>query len=237
MSHLAITSIFGGNFIESLLAANGLQVVSKHLPYLLEGALLTLQITVLSVIFGMVLGLIAGLFKLSKNRVLYGIATAYIDFFRGTPLYVQILLLYFGILPMIIKTDDPFAAAVIACSLNSGAYIAEIVRAGIQAVDKGQMEAARSLGMTTRQSMTHVILPQAYKIVIPPLLNEFIAVLKDTSLVAVISAEELTLRGKLLYSTYFEAAWIWGTVAIIYFIMTKLLAILGDYIERRMATE
>ena len=99
------------------------------------------------------------------------------------------------------------------------------------------MEAAYSLGMTKRQAMTHVILPQAYKIVIPPLLNEFIAVLKDTSLVAVISAEELTMRGKLLYSTTFEAAWIWGAVALIYFIMTKTFALLGDYVERRMATE
>ncbi len=223
--------------LESLLAINGLQVVIKNFPYLLEGAVLTLKITVLSVLFGMILGLVAGLLKMSKSRILYIVATAYIDFFRGTPLFVQILLLYFGILPLIINTDNPFTAAVIACSLNCGAYTAEIVRAGIQAVDRGQMEAARSLGMNTRQAMTHVILPQAYKIVIPPLLNEFIAVLKDTSLVAVISAEELTMRGKLLYSTYFEAAWIWGTVAVMYFIMTKLLAILGDYIERRMATE
>ncbi|MDD3024767.1 MAG: amino acid ABC transporter permease [Syntrophomonadaceae bacterium] len=228
--------IVGNNYLDSLLAINGLQVVIKNIPYFLEGALLTLQITTLSVIFGMFLGLIAGLFKLSKNRIMFGIASAYIDFFRGTPLYVQILLLYFGILPLFMDAG-PFVAAVIACSLNCGAYTAEIVRAGIQAVDKGQMEAARSLGMTNRQAMTYVILPQAYKIVIPPLLNEFIAVLKDTSLVAVISAEELTLRGTLVYSTYFEAAWIWGTVALIYFIMTKTLALLGDYLERRMATE
>jgi len=236
MSHMAISWIYGSSYIDSLLAINGLQVVSKNFIYLLEGALLTLQITTLSVIFGMLLGLIAGLFKISKNRILFSIASAYIDFFRGTPLFVQILLLYFGILPLFMNAS-PFIAAVIACSLNCGAYTAEIVRAGIQAVDRGQMEAARSIGMTTRQAMTYVILPQAFKIVIPPLLNEFIAVLKDTSLVAVISAEELTLRGKLLYSTYFEAAWIWGTVAIIYFIMTKTLALLGDYIERRMATE
>jgi len=236
MSLIAVPLTLGSDFISSLQAINGLQVVSKHMPYLLEGALLTLYITTLSVIFGMILGLITGLCKMSKNRILFGVATGYIDFFRGTPLYVQILLLYFGILPLFMDAG-PFIAAVIACSLNSGAYIAEIVRAGIQAVDRGQMEAARSLGMTNRQAMTYVILPQAYKIVIPPLLNEFIAVLKDTSLVAVISAEELTLRGKLLYSTFFEAAWIWGTVALIYFIMTKTLALLGDYIERRMATE
>lgn len=236
MPHMAISWIYGSSYIDSLLAINGLQVVIKNLPYFLEGALLTLQITVLSVIFGVLLGLITGLFKLSKNRILFSIASAYIDFFRGTPLFVQILLLYFGILPLIMDASN-FVAAVIACSLNCGAYTAEIVRAGIQAVDRGQMEAARSIGMTTRQAMTYVILPQAFKIVIPPLLNEFIAVLKDTSLVSVIAAEELTLHGKLLYSTYFEAAWIWGTVAIIYFIMTKTLALLGDYIERRMATE
>jgi polar amino acid transport system permease protein len=236
MSQIPIQLIFGTGFFDSLLAINGFKVVCKNLPYLLEGAVLTVQITTLSVLFGMILGLITGLFKLSNNKILFGIATAYIDFFRGTPLYVQILLLYFGILPLFMDAG-PFLAAVIACSLNSGAYIAEIVRAGIQAVDRGQMEAARSLGMTKSQAMSYVILPQAYKIVIPPLLNEFIAVLKDTSLVAVISAEELTLRGKLLYSTYFEAAWIWGAVAIIYFVMTKLLALLGDWIERRMATE
>lgn len=236
MLQVPIQLIFGVNFIDSLLAINGLQVVSKNLPYFMEGALLTLEITVLSVLFGMVLGLITGLFKLSKNRILFGFATAYIDFFRGTPLYVQILLLYFGVLPMFIEAG-PFLAAVIACSLNCGAYTAEIVRAGIQAVDRGQTEAARSLGMTNRQAMSYVILPQAYKIVIPPLLNEFIAVLKDTSLVAAISAEELTMRGTLVYSTYFEAAWIWGTIAGMYFIMTKTLALIGDYIERRMATE
>lgn len=231
-----IPGVLGLAFLDWLWSNNGLQVVWKHLDYLLEGAVLTLQITILSVLLGMILGLITGLFKLSKNRILYGIASAYIDFFRGTPLFVQILLLYFGILPLFMDAG-PFLAAVIACSLNCGAYTAEIVRAGIQAVDRGQMEAARSLGMNNRQAMTYVILPQAYKIVIPPLLNEFIAVLKDTSLVATISAEELTLRGKLLYSTYFEAAWIWGSVALIYFIMTKAFALLGDYIERRMATE
>lgn len=236
MTYMTTAWICGNSYIDSVLAINGLQVVYRHIGYLLEGALLTLEITTLSVLFGMVLGLVAGLLKMSNSRILSGIAGAYIDFFRGTPLFVQILLLYFGILPMFMNAG-PFLAAVIACSLNCGAYIAEIVRAGIQAVDRGQMEAARSLGMNKRQAMSYVILPQAYKIVIPPLLNEFIAVLKDTSLVAVISAEELTLRGKLLYSTFFEAAWIWGTVAIIYFIMTKMLALLGDYIERRMATE
>lgn len=236
MLHWPMSFIFGNVVVDYLQSINGVHVVFSHMVYLLEGALLTLQITVLSVLFGLILGLITGLCKMSKNSILYGISTAYIDFFRGTPLFVQILLLYFGILPLFMEAG-PFLAAVIACSLNCGAYTAEIVRAGIQAVDRGQMEAARSLGMNTRQAMSYVILPQAFKIVIPPLLNEFIAVLKDTSLVATISAEELTLRGKLLYSTYYEAAWIWGAVAIMYFIMTKTFALIGDYIERRLATE
>ncbi len=236
MLPIELPCIFAINLIDKFLAIRGYQVVSSHMGYLLEGAVLTLEITALSVFLGMILGLVTGLFKLSGIKLLSGIATAYIDFFRGTPLYVQILLIYFGILPLIFNAG-PFTAAIIACSLNSGAYIAEIVRAGIQAVDRGQMEAARSLGMTKSQAMKLVILPQAYKIVIPPLINEFIAVLKDTSLVAVISAEELTLRGKLLYSTTFEAAWVWGAVAVIYFVMTKLLSIFGDWVERRMATE
>ncbi|MBP1762049.1 MAG: hypothetical protein H6Q64_1591, partial [Firmicutes bacterium] len=130
-----------------------------------------------------------------------------------------------------------FTSAVIACGLNSAAYIAEIVRAGIQAIDKGQMEAGRSLGMNQRQAMWYIILPQAYKVVIPPLINEFIAMLKDTSLVSIISVSELTLRGKLIYASSYEPAWVWGTVAIIYFIITKLLAMFGDYMERRLATE
>lgn len=236
MLSLELSGIFAVNIINEFLAIRGFQIVCSHMGYFLEGALLTLQITALSVLFGMILGLIAGLLKMSGIKTLSFVATLYIDFFRGTPLYVQILLIYFGILPLFFNSG-PFVAAIIACSLNSGAYIAEIVRAGIQAVDRGQMEAARSLGMTKNQAMRMVILPQAYKIVIPPLINEFIAVLKDTSLVAVISAEELTLRGKLLYSTTFEAAWVWGTVAMIYFVMTKLLSILGDWVERRMATE
>jgi polar amino acid transport system permease protein len=104
-------------------------------------------------------------------------------------------------------------------------------------VDKGQTEAARSLGMTQRQAMRYVILPQAYKIVIPPLINEFVALMKDTSLVSIIATPELTHRGDLLYATTYQAAWIWGTVAIIYFIMTKVISVLGDYVERRLATE
>lgn len=228
--------IFGTNIIEYFTQIRGFQVVCESLPYFLKGGLVTIEVTALSVAMGMVLGLFAGLLKLSKSRILYGFSTSYIDFFRGTPLFVQILLLYFGVLPFL-GINDPFTSAIIACGLNSGAYIGEIVRAGIQAVDKGQMEAARSLGMSHNKAMIYVILPQAYKIVIPPLINEFIALLKDTSLVSIIAVQELTYRGDLVYANTYQAAWVWGAIAIIYFIITKSLSIFGDFVERRLATE
>ncbi len=228
--------IFALNILQPILDAHGFQIVSQNMGNFLHGTLLTLEITALSVLFGMFLGLLAALLKMSRYKVLSIPGVIYIDFFRGTPLFVQILLFYFGILPLVFDASS-FQAAVIVCSLNSGAYIAEIVRAGIQAVEKGQMEAARSLGMNNRQAMWHVILPQAYKVVIPPMVNEFIAMLKDTSLVAVIGAEELTHSGRILVSVTYEAAWIWGTVALIYLLLTRVLSMLGDYLERRLATE
>lgn len=229
-----MSGVYG--IINSLFEIRGFQIVYENMPYFLKGAWVTIEVTALSVAMGMVLGLFAGLFRLSKNGLLRSLAVAYIDFFRGTPLFVQILLLHFGILPYF-GINEAFTSAIIACGLNSGAYIGEIVRAGIQAVDRGQMEAARSLGMNERQAMTYVILPQAYKIVIPPLINEFIALLKDTSLVSTIAVAELTYRGNLVYANTYQAAWVWGAVAVIYFIITKSLGLLGDYAERRLKTE
>ncbi len=228
--------IFGTMILDKLNEIHGFQVVVNNLPNFGMGALLTLEITVFSIVIGMVLGLLAALGRMSKVKVINSIAVAYIDFFRGTPLFVQILLLYFGIIPLIFDAT-PVQAAIIACGLNSGAYVAEIVRAGIQAVDRGQMEAARSLGMTQGQAMINIIFPQAFKIVIPPLINEFIMLLKDTSLVSAISVPELTHTGKMLYASTYEAVWVWGAVCVFYFIMTKALSILGDWTERRLATE
>jgi len=215
---------------------------------------LTIIITVLSVSIGCVFGLIAGLSRLSGNRLLRLLATAYVDFFRGTPLLVQILIVYFGT-PVLLqdvqgflvenygmpKLIDNYAmprivAAVIACSLNSGAYIAEIFRAGVQSIERGQMEAARSLGMTHRQAMRYVILPQAFKRVIPPLGNEFIALMKDTSLLSVIGIIELTKSGMLVVAWSYEAFAIYLTVAFIYLAMTFTLSRIVDYLERRLKT-
>jgi polar amino acid transport system permease protein len=150
---------------------------------------------------------------------------------------VQIFLIYFA-LPMIIgERINPFVAAVAACSINSGAYVSEIFRAGIQSVDKGQMEAGRSLGLSWMQTMRYVILPQAFKHVIPPLGNEFIAMTKETSLVSVIGFEELTRRGQLIIAKTYGSFEIWLTVAAIYLVMTLSIAQLVSFLERRFATD
>jgi glutamine transport system permease protein len=229
-------------------------VVLKNLPAMLKGALLTLEVTILAVGFGSILGLIAGLARLSSKRLLRLLATVYVDFFRGTPLLIQILIVYLGI-PVLLKDAQTFLmvnygmpqlienyalpvllAAVLACSLNSGAYVAEIFRAGVQSIEKGQMEAARSLGMTHAQAMRHVILPQAFKRVIPPLGNECIAMLKDTSLLSAIGVVELTKSGMLIVSRTYEAFAIYMAIALMYLAMTFTLSRGVDYLERRLKT-
>ena len=177
-----------------------LSIITENLPLLLKGAGITLEITALSVGLGLLIGMFVGVAKLSDNRLIRGLASVYVDCIRGTPLLVQIFLVYFALPQIIGHRIDPFVAAVGACSINSGAYVAEIFRAGIQSIDKGQMEASRALGLNWFQAMRFVIMPQAFKRIIPPLGNEFIAMLKDSSLVSVIGFEELTRTGQLLIS-------------------------------------
>ncbi|QJW45588.1 amino acid ABC transporter permease [bacterium BFN5] len=208
-------------------------LVLRSFPLLLMGAGVTIQISALSVSFGLLIGMFVGIARLSKVWPVKLLAGIYVDFIRGTPLLVQIFIIYFA-LPMIVGTRiDPFIAAITACSINSGAYVAEIFRAGIQSIDKGQMEAGRSLGMTWAQTMRYIILPQAFKRIIPPLGNEFIAMLKDSSLVSVIGFEELTRRGQLIIARTYGSFEIWLTVAFIYLIMTLTISRLVDYLERR----
>lgn len=210
-----------------------LELISRSIPLLLAGAGVTVQITALSVGFGLFIGMFVGMARLSSLLPVRAAAAVYVDFIRGTPLLVQIFLIYFA-LPIVLGTRiDPFIAAITACSINSGAYVAEIFRAGIQSIDKGQMEAGRSLGMTWPQTMRHVILPQAFKRIIPPLGNEFIAMLKDSSLVSVIGFEELTRRGQLIIARTYGSFEIWLTVAFIYLLMTLAIARLVAYLERR----
>lgn len=212
-------------------------LIWNSLPLLLAGAGVTIEITAIAVGFGFVLGLITSVCRLSSVKILRGIAICYVNIIRGTPMLVQIFLIYFA-LPMVIgERINPFVAAVAACSINSGAYVSEIFRAGIQSVDKGQMEAGRSLGLSWMQTMRYVILPQAFKHVIPPLGNEFISMTKETSLVSVIGFEELTRRGQLIIAKTYGSFEIWLTVAAIYLVMTLSIARLVSYLERRFATD
>ncbi len=212
-------------------------LIWNSLPLLLAGAGVTIEITAIAVGLGFVLGLITSVCRLSSVKILRGIAICYVNIIRGTPMLVQIFLIYFA-LPMIIgERINPFVAAVAACSINSGAYVSEIFRAGIQSVDKGQMEAGRSLGLSWMQTMRYIILPQAFKHVIPPLGNEFISMTKETSLVSVIGFEELTRRGQLIIAKTYGSFEIWLTVAAIYLVMTLSIARLVSYLERRFATD
>ena len=209
----------------------------NSLPLLIVGAGITIQITAISVGLGLIIGMFVGIARICNVKVLRALATVYIDFLRGTPLLVQIFLIYFA-LPMVVgQRVDPFIAAITACGINSGAYIAEIFRAGIQAIDEGQMEAGRSLGMSWVQTMRYIIVPQAFKNVIPPLGNEFIALLKDSSLVSVIGFEELTRRGQLIIARTYGSLEIWITVALIYLVMTLTISRLLSYMDKRFATK
>ncbi|MFC2461196.1 amino acid ABC transporter permease [Selenomonas noxia] len=210
-----------------------MDLVFNSFPLLLIGAGVTIQITVLSTAIGFVIGLIVGVARISHVRLLRMLAEVYVEFFRGTPLLVQIFLFYFALPVLTGQRIDPFIAAISACGINSGAYVAEIFRAGIQSVDDGQMEAGRSLGMTWLQTMRYIIVPQAFKRVIPPLGNEFIAMLKDSSLVSVIGFEELTRRGQLIIAKTYGSFEIWMSVAVIYLVMTLTISRFVAYLERR----
>ena len=212
-------------------------LIWDSLPLLIAGAGVTIEITAISVGLGFILGLVVSVCRLSGWKILKAVAVCYVNILRGTPLLVQIFLIYFA-LPMLIgQRINPFLAAVAACSINSGAYVSEIFRAGIQAVDRGQMEAVRSLGLSWMQTMWYIILPQAFRKVIPPLGNEFISMTKETSLVSVIGFEELTRRGQLIIAKTYGSFEIWLTVAAIYLVMTLSIAQLVSYLERRFATD
>lgn len=212
-------------------------LVVNSFPLLLVGAGVTIKITALSVALGVVIGLFVGIARISRIKILRVLAAIYVDFFRGTPLLVQIFLVYFALPVITGQRVDPFVAAIGSCGINSGAYVAEIFRAGIQSIDKGQMEAGRSLGMTWVQTMRYIIVPQAFKRVIPPLGNEFIALLKDSSLVSVIGFEELTRRGQLIIAKTYGSLEIWLSVAVIYLAMTLTISRFVAYLERRYKTD
>ncbi|MBL4953638.1 amino acid ABC transporter permease [Neobacillus sp. OS1-32] len=212
-------------------------LIAEYAPFFLKGTLLTIGLSIVSILIGTVLGLLIGLGKMMKRKLLALPFKWYINFFRGTPLMVQILLVHFGLVPLFLGTTNAIVAAILALSLNSAAYIAEIFRAGIQSIDKGQVEAARSLGMTHVQAMRYVILPQAFKRMIPPLGNEFVVLIKDSSLAALIAAPELMYWGRAMQGQYMRAWEPYLTSAAIYLVLTLSLSFLLSRLERRLATE
>lgn len=209
------------------------------LPALLKGALITLQLTAVSVALGSLGGIALGIARLSKNGLLRLLARVYIDFFRGTPLLVQLFMIYFGG-PALLKSFginfsfNQWGAAVLGLSLNSAAYLAEIVRAGIQSVETGQKEASESLGLSSKQTMRYVVFPQALRRMVPPLGNEFITLLKDTSLVAVIGYQELFRQGQLVVARNFRSFEIFFAVALIYLALNVIASQGFSRLERKL---
>jgi glutamine transport system permease protein len=212
-------------------------IVLEYLPFFLQGTMWTILLSLLGILIGTLLGLLIGLGKMSSLAVIRIPFVWYINLFRGTPFFVQILLIHFGLMPLFMSPVNPIATGVVALSLNAAAYIAEIFRAGIQSIDKGQMEAARSLGMNHLQAMKNVILPQAFKRMIPPLGNEFIVLLKESSLLAIIAAPELMYWGRAAQGQYYRVWEPYLTVALIYLVLTLSLTYLLNYVERRLNTE
>ncbi|UKS24299.1 amino acid ABC transporter permease [Paenibacillus sp. HWE-109] len=216
---------------------SSLQVIVDALPMLLKGALITFKIVVISLPIAFLIGLITGLMNVSSSKILRTIATFYVDIIRGTPLLVQVFFEYFGI-PAFLGIRIPAeTAGIIAISLNAGAYISEIFRAGIISISKGQMEAARSLGLSKWLTMRLVILPQAIRRMMPAFVNQFIVSIKDTSLLSVIGINELTQSGEIIISSNYRAFEIWGAVGIIYFVIIYLLSRLSRAFERRFASQ
>ena len=211
----------------------------KTFSNLLWGALVTLMLTAFSVMFGTIGGALLATASISRIKPLKWLCRIYIDFFRGTPLLVQIFMIYFG-LPSLLQgmgldfTFERLPAAVTALSLNSAAYLAEIIRGGIQSIDNGQWEAAQSMGMGWTQTMRYVIFPQAFRQMLPPLGNEFITMIKDTSLVAIIGFEELFRQGQLMVATTYRAFEIYAAVALIYLLLTFVASRIFSWLEKRL---
>lgn len=198
----------------------------------IDGALKTLEISLLAILIAIPIGIIFGMGRISKNKFFRLISSIYVEIIRGVPLLVLLIWIYF-VLGQFLKLGS-YWGAIWGLAIFAGAFIAEIVRAGIQAVPKGQMEAARSLGMSHAKAMTHIILPQAFRRVLPPLASQFIMLIKDSSLVSVIAATELTLNAKNLVATSFRSIEVWTFVALIYFIMTFSLSLIIRYFEKRL---
>lgn len=213
-----------------------LNFLSKYYMFYVNGVKMTLILAVFTVIFGVLFGTFLAIMKISKNVFLKSIASIYIEFIRGTPVLVQLYIIFYGLPSIGVKLPE-FIAGTIALSINSSAYVAEIIRAGIQGVDKGQMEAARSLGVSYKAAMRYVILPQAIKNILPALGNEFVTVIKESSIVSVIGIGELMYNADTIRGNTFKPFAPLIVAAILYFIMTFSLSKLMGKAERRLKTD
>lgn len=219
------------------------RVYNEALPLLLAGIKMTVLISLIALAIGMVLGLVSCLLSISKNVILRFISGVYIWIIRGTPMIVQAFIIYFGMPQLIQKLInpafrlDPFTAGIITLSLNAGAYLSEIFRGGIQAVNKGQKEAARSLGLSEARTLFKIVLPQAFKVALPSMVNQFIITIKDTSILSVIGLADIVNKAKIYVgkSYQFFAAYIY--VAIAYLIVISILMVISKYLEKRVNYE
>ena len=211
-----------------------MDLIARAFPLLLDALVMTLFLGVTAFVVGCVIGLLVALARLFGSRPLRVLAVAYVSVVRGTPLLVQLLLIYFG-LPQFGIILEPVPAAVIALSLHAGAYLSENFRAGILAVDKGQWEAAYSLGMPFAKAFRRVALPQAARIATPPVGSRFIALIKDTSLASVVTVVELTSVAESIGSSTFRYLEMFVMVAVVYWLVNSLLSVGQEILERRMA--
>ncbi len=216
------------------------KILAGQLQYLALGALLSLGLAIGALVIGVFIGMFGAMGRISRNGIVRGIATVYVEFFRGTPMLLQILFIFLGI-PSIYKAVtgqslflEPFVVGLIAMGINSGAYTTELIRSGIESIDKGQMEAARSLGLSRWQAMIYVIFPQAFKRIVPPLVSEFIVLVKDSSLVSTIGAMELLKRSQVLGARYYSYVVPLIVASIMYLCMTLTISWFARKLERRL---
>ena len=209
------------------------RLIVESIPFLVKGAVYTVQVSVLAIVFGLVLGWMLGLVAVSGVRWLRAIAWGYVQFIRGTPLLVQIFLIYFG-LPALGINVPAYWSGVIALGLNSAGFQAEIVRAGIESIDRGQTEAARSIGMSGFQTLLFILVPQTIRRVIPPLTNELITLTKSSSLLSAIAVLELTHAGQAIIARTFAPFEIYAAVAVFYLVLIAVLSRASALLERRV---
>lgn len=215
--------------------SNFFEYAQSIFPQLITGLSFTLKMTILSLVLAVIIGMVSCMFSIARAKALNMISGAYLSIIRGTPLMVQATFIYFGLTGALNIRISPFNAAILVLCLNAGAYLSEIFRSGIAAVNKGQMEAARSLGLPYGVAMRKIILPQAIRIVIPSVLNQFIITLKDTSILSAIGCAELMRQGQLIVSRNFRSFETYAIIGVMYYVVVVILTKLFRMIERRLS--